>query len=263
MQGLNEPASPYWVDDAAPDVVRNGKALRIHRCQRSLIRSGPLVGQRAFIVGMSNCNMRCRFCDVEFLDVGELRDIDELMLSIKRAQQHVHGEPIKHVVLTGGEPFLQNILPFVRMLNGNGYTVQVRTNGFVAPEGLIQCFPQHTRLDPIRKNSIVCSPKYAVVDDDLLPYVSAWLYPVETGCEWTERGFPILATQHADVAQLPQVYEPPEKHSAPIWLHPIFVYTKSGKISVAKTRPNVQAAHDAAQLYGYNLSPMALAFLDA
>lgn len=96
---------------------------------------GRAVGSAAVIVNFSGCNMalgkhaylpRCKFCDADFMSGRTLSPSDLFdavqALSVGRL-----------VVLTGGEPLLQNkaaMIALVRLLKEKGfYTVMLETNG--------------------------------------------------------------------------------------------------------------------------------------
>ena len=72
------------------------------------------------------------------------------------------------IVITGGEPFRQNITPLCEELLKQGFQIQIETNGT-----LFQDLPE--------KVDIICSPKnptgkYYPVRSDLLPKISAFKF---------------------------------------------------------------------------------------
>lgn len=74
------------------------------------------------------------------------------------------------VVVTGGEPFRQNISALCHDLLACGLMVQIETNGTYAPApGFPE--PGHVR--------IVCSPKAPKVAEGLIPYISAYKYVLD------------------------------------------------------------------------------------
>jgi organic radical activating enzyme len=107
----------------------------------SIQGEGPSVGKPAVFLRLSGCNLRCAWCDSKFtwkrLPVSEITDI------IKKIKKY----PSKRLIITGGEPTLQQegIVELLKKLKG--YTVELETNGSI-PFKIGQYFEQ-----------INCSPK--------------------------------------------------------------------------------------------------------
>ena len=89
---------------------------------------GPFAGHPAIFVRLSGCNkgnkVPCAFCDTDFrLSQGQVTKIGDLILRARSS-------PIDLIVLTGGEPMLQdNIVPFLKEAWGWGKKVQIESNG--------------------------------------------------------------------------------------------------------------------------------------
>lgn len=86
--------------------------MRISEIYCSLQGEGSLTGTPSVFVRTSGCNLRCSFCDTPFaswnpegpsLSLDEIVDRVEL---ISREFDHESGQPVRHIVLTGGEPLL-------------------------------------------------------------------------------------------------------------------------------------------------------------
>ena len=74
-------------------------------------------------IRFSGCNLRCDFCDTKIAwENGEMMEAEEI---IKKVKQY----PCKKICLTGGEPYLQNLSPFVELLKERKYWVTAETNG--------------------------------------------------------------------------------------------------------------------------------------
>ena len=82
---------------------------------------GHFSGQPAVFIRFSECNLRCSFCDTEFLS-GRSMGADEILEAV---QQY----PTRHIVLTGGEPLMRDLSDLCRLLKEKGYFLQVETNG--------------------------------------------------------------------------------------------------------------------------------------
>ena len=85
-------------------------------------------GQVACIVFTAGCSFRCPFCHNATLVKGEGDRIpeEEVLSYLKKRQGILDG-----VVITGGEPTLQNDLKdFIIKVKGMGYKVKLDTNGY-------------------------------------------------------------------------------------------------------------------------------------
>ncbi len=93
-------------------------------------------GKVACIVFTPGCNFRCPFCHnaslVTHIDTETYLDVEEVIAYLKKRQGLLDG-----VVITGGEPLLQNgIEEFIGEIKALGYSVKLDTNGSF-PEKLI------------------------------------------------------------------------------------------------------------------------------
>jgi 7-carboxy-7-deazaguanine synthase len=181
MFGQNKVSGPF---------NESGKRLRVNEVFYTLQGEGPDAGRPAIFVRLSRCNLRCYFCDTEFetgQDVELQRLVDDVLVLARQ-----HG--CKLVVITGGEPLLQNILPFVERMNEMDMSCSIETAGTITIPNL------HTRFDPMRSvhgNLIVCSPKTPRIHTHLERLVGAWKYVVRDG-EGDGWGMPTMSTQHKD-----------------------------------------------------------------
>jgi organic radical activating enzyme len=144
---------------------------------------GPQAGWPAIFVRLAKCNLRCFFCDTSF-EEGNSYCLDTLVEQVgTMASEHKCGL----VVLTGGEPLLQNVVPFIRKMNFINIAVAIETAGTVFVEGLDRLFrPGH--LDNFEDNLIVCSPKTPNINARLRPLIGAFKYII--------RDYPIGAFKH-------------------------------------------------------------------
>ena len=116
----------------------------------SLQGEGPHAGRPAIFVRFSGCNLRCKwgdsYCDTPYASW----EPETAMLSLEQLLERVEAiaPECKLVILTGGEPTLQNHLPEVcQALAEAGYELHLETNGLGPIPPQIDC--------------VVCSPKLA------------------------------------------------------------------------------------------------------
>ena len=132
---------------------------------------GPYVGYPSVFVRLGGCNLACSFCDTEFETFSTVA-IDDILEQVKVLSLN-DGVRVRHlVVLTGGEPLRQNIVPLCERLLAEGFKVQIETNGT-----LYRNLPKDV--------SIICSPKntgagYFPVREDLLPHIQAFKFIISS-----------------------------------------------------------------------------------
>jgi organic radical activating enzyme len=227
MFGKNQVSGPY---------NESGEQLRVNEIFYTLQGEGPDSGCPAIFVRLSKCNLRCYFCDTEF-ETGQDMPLPILILEVLELAKE-HG--CRLVVITGGEPLLQNIVPFVRRMNECGISCSVETAGTVVLPEL------YTVFDPMRSisgNLIVCSPKTPKIHPEIERLVGAWKYVVKDG-EGDQWGLPSKSTQvvDRDVTVFKPVFPVVE-----IWVNPMDEYDAD------KNEANLKWARDVALRHGYRM----------
>lgn len=144
-------------------VMGDGQMLEVTQIFPTLQGEGIFVGVPAVFIRLGGCNLACEFCDTQFDDflTISLPKIIEQVLELSGGKYNL-------VVITGGEPFRQNIAPLCEELQKLGFIVQIETNGTLYRE-----LPQGV--------AIICSPKnisgsYAPIRPDLLSRITAFKF---------------------------------------------------------------------------------------
>lgn len=124
-----------------PIVKSNSENLDIFKIFKTIQGEGPLVGSPAIFVRLSGCNLTCKFCDTDFEDFNR-KSYNQIIEEIKLLAKN----QIKLIVITGGEPFRQNINPLCEKLLNYNFQVQIETNGSfyrtINPKVMIICSPK-------------------------------------------------------------------------------------------------------------------------
>lgn len=202
--------------------------LDIHSIFRTIQGEGPFTGQGAIFVRLAGCNLQCPQCDTEYTERKNYSIYEATMLIVK---QRLH-KMIDLVVITGGEPFRQNLIPLVNRLLEMGLTVQIETNGT-----LYQSLPfGHNRL------VVVCSPKTGIVNKSLQPYIKAYKYVISASDYDVNDGLPNHALGHA-CKRLAR----PQDFTAPVYIQP------ADEKDSFKNADNLQIAIANAIKFGYIL----------
>lgn len=100
--------------------------MQITEIYKSLQGESSFAGLPCIFVRLTGCNLRCTWCDSEYTFTGGKK------MTAAAVEAEVHRlTPPKLVEITGGEPMLQEreLLPFMRRLVDQGYTVLLETSG--------------------------------------------------------------------------------------------------------------------------------------
>lgn len=227
MFGKNEVTSPF---------PRVSGILLVHDWWKTIQGEGPDAGIPAIFVRLAKCNLRCHFCDTEFEKGGWWGPIDLLDRVVTLA-----GDKIKLVVITGGEPLLQNIVPFVSACNSAGLRVSVETAGTVMCDGIEYFFNLTNRWS----NLIVCSPKTPKLNEELIPLIGAFKYILGTELN-ADDGLPMLSTQMP--GKVDPVYRPEKGSRVPIFVQPMDIQDVLANDEIQKHTAQIAMEH------GYRLS---------
>lgn len=191
----------YGQNPARPQEPGDGARLWIQEVFYTLQGEGPFAGEPSVFVRTAGCNIKCHWCDTDFESSSWRPALDALIDAVE-AQRPAHCDLI---VLTGGEPFRQNIAPLVAALLGRGLRVQIETNGT-----LWVPLPEDPRL------TIVCSPKTKQLHDAIVPRIGAYKYVLGADGIDPDDGLPTLSTQKPGLAT--RIFRAPL--SAPIFVMP-------------------------------------------
>lgn len=208
---------------------RDNGTLQIHHHFVTIQGEGPLCGERALFIRLFGCNLRCPGCDTDYTSTKN-EVTSEWMLTTAKACNWPQGALI---VITGGEPLRQNIVPSVLRLLSAGYRVQVETNGAICPDGLPWAD---------RRFMVVCSPKTSRISNEVLQKAHAFKYVLRHGEVNEADGLPLRALCHAAT---PEVARP--RPGALVFVQPM------DEGDAAANAMNLQAAISSTMTHGYRL----------
>jgi 7-carboxy-7-deazaguanine synthase len=99
-------------------------ALLVCETFASLMGESTRVGLPAYIIRLTGCNLRCRYCDTTYAYEGG-REI-----TVAALMEMLLGQPHRLALVTGGEPLLQAETPvLLAVMLEAGFTVCLETNG--------------------------------------------------------------------------------------------------------------------------------------
>ena len=212
----------------AADYNQSG-ALHLHSYFPTIQGEGPFCGERALFFRLNGCNLRCPGCDTEYTGTDMFVQ-PAFFVNVAAEHDWQRGSL---VVITGGEPFRQNIGPAVNRLLNEGYRVQIETNGVLAPDGIPW---DHERF------SVVCSPKTSRIHDKVWQEALAFKYVLRAGEVDETDGLPTRALLHKAA---PRVARPPER--ALVYVQPM------DEQDQAANALNLDAAIRSAMTFGHRL----------
>ena len=99
---------------------------------------GTYSGRAAYFVRLAGCDIGCVWCDVKESWDSELHPI----LSIDYLVSEIEKTTVNFVVITGGEPALYNLAPFIKKLKKLKIEVALETSGCYELKGIVDwyCF---------------------------------------------------------------------------------------------------------------------------
>jgi len=212
--------------------------IRVHSMFYTIQGEGPYVGVPAVFVRLAGCNLQCPGCDTEYSG-GVYESPDSIATRVRQlfgaSDRGPLGSPL--VVITGGEPFRQNITPLIEELYDRGYQIQVETNGTMP-------FHVDNRRDLYSRFGIVVSPKAGKIHNSIKPYVIAYKYVLNYGNIDPKDGLP------TSVLGMPAAPARPHDERIRVYVQAADEPEREGN---AKNKVNMAIAIDSAMRFGYTL----------
>ena len=177
--------------------VSDGTQLWIQEVFYTLQGEGPFAGFPSVFVRLGGCNLRCFWCDTDFESSAWKPSLAELMEKVESERP----EFCRLVVITGGEPFRQNLVPFVKECLARDWQVQVETNGTLWLDEL----PDDPRI------TLVCSPKTPKLHPRMVERLTALKYVIKEGEQDPTDGLPTASTQVEGATA--RIYRPQAHHT--------------------------------------------------
>jgi len=219
----------------------SGDELNVFEIFESIQGEGLYTGRPAIFIRLAGCCNQCSFCDTDFENaIPNMYSVDSLVSEVVERAAGL-------VVITGGEPLIQNIAPFIDALYFLNYEVQIETSGAVFEQ---EWFKNKEWFIPYKhgiekKVTFVCSPKTKKVANSLAPYVDCWKYVVSPiGADVD--GLPMISATTSQLQKTVPIQKP--LNTAPIYVQPCDVRDPEQKLK------NIAFAIAIVTLYGYRLS---------
>ncbi len=171
---------------------------------------GPSCGHPAVFIRLSRCNLTCRRCDTKY--TWDWTRFDPRKESTRRTVAELvawaTSSPVELVVITGGEPLLQQerLVPLVEQLLAAGKRVEIETNGTITPA-------PELIVDSVRFN---VSPKIASFGMDEAKSVVPTA--LEAFVASRRAAFKFVASSGADLDRIAELAD--AHRLTPVWVMP-------------------------------------------
>jgi organic radical activating enzyme len=131
--------------------------LKISEIFVSIQGEGPTAGKPAVFLRTSMCNLTCSWCDTKYTWDWQNFDYNKEVkeMSINDIKEKITESWIKHLVITGGEPLLQQdeLCELLEILSSLKFYVEVETNCTIKPTVSILEHVNQWNVSPKTKNS--------------------------------------------------------------------------------------------------------------
>lgn len=214
--------------------VTAGTPLQVHSIFHTIQGEGPFCGTPAVFIRLAGCNLQCPACDTDYTSRRANCQVSLVLEDVgKLAKSGL-------VVITGGEPFRQDITALIEALLDAGYYVQVESNGTLPPPTGI-AFSYETQL---REGAyLVISPKAGKVNQFAAMQSCCFKYVMNAQDIDHTDGLPTRALGHPCT----RLARPPEGFNRPIYLQP-----QDDKIGMQNAL-NLEACVNSCMTHGYIL----------
>ena len=220
---MNQQKIEKYVDSELLDIVDIFETIQ---------GEGPFSGTPCVFVRLAGCNLQCPMCDTDYTSNRALTCAEAIITQIKSLRQS------GLVVITGGEPFRQNIKHLLQLLIAHKFYVQIETNGTLPPPDVHYSFDFAQR----RGIYIVCSPKTTQLNKETMNWVSAFKYVISADSVDPEDGLPIQALGHRVKTCVQRPWP-----DCPVYIQP----ADSGDSEINKQ--NIEATIDSCLQFGYTM----------
>lgn len=186
----------------AQSIAVNELFVRIHSIWHTLQGEGPYCGRPAIFIRVFGCNLQCPTCDTDYTSI--CRSLTPKQIVAEALSCSGPWRKPELAVITGGEPFRQNLVPLLTELGKHFQEVQIETNGTLPIRKSLTC-----------REIIVCSPKGKKVHPDFdIELDVLWKYVLKAGeIDWND-GLPTKAMGYN---------HPPARPPAKVKPHEVFI----------------------------------------
>lgn len=130
--------------------------MQVNEIFKSIQGEGPNFGKPAIFLRTAQCNLKCTWCDTKYTWDWKNYDFQKEVkeMTIDEVKDTILDLEIKHLVITGGEPLLQqdDLADLLSFLKPDFY-VEVETNCTILPNKMLTDLIDQWNVSPKTKNS--------------------------------------------------------------------------------------------------------------
>ena len=130
--------------------------MEINEIFKSIQGEGPNFGKPAIFLRTAQCNLKCIWCDTKYTWDWKNYDFQKEVkeMTIDEVKDAILDLGIKHLVITGGEPLLQqdDLADLLSFLKPDFY-VEVETNSTILPNKMLTDLIDQWNVSPKTQNS--------------------------------------------------------------------------------------------------------------
>jgi len=130
--------------------------MQINEIFKSIQGEGPNFGKPAIFLRTAQCNLKCTWCDTKYTWDWENYDYTKEVkeMTLEEIKEHLLDLEIKHLVITGGEPLLQqdDLADLLSFLKPDFY-VEIETNCTILPNKMLTDLVDQWNVSPKTENS--------------------------------------------------------------------------------------------------------------
>ena len=130
--------------------------MQINEIFKSIQGEGPNFGKPAIFLRTAQCNLKCTWCDTKYTwdwkHYDYTKEVKEM--TIEEIKEQLLDLEIKHLVITGGEPLLQqdDLADLLSFLKPDFY-VEIETNCTILPNKMLTDLVDQWNVSPKTENS--------------------------------------------------------------------------------------------------------------
>ena len=130
--------------------------MQINEIFKSIQGEGPNFGKPAIFLRTAQCNLKCTWCDTKYTWDWENYDYTKEVkeMTLEEIKEQLLDFEIKHLVITGGEPLLQqdDLADLLSFLKPDFY-VEIETNCTILPNKMLTDLVDQWNVSPKTENS--------------------------------------------------------------------------------------------------------------
>jgi 7-carboxy-7-deazaguanine synthase len=159
--------------------LQKEELFRVSEVFHSIQGEGRLAGVPSVFIRLSGCNLRCRWCDTPYASwkpEGQAQSLEEIL-------GRVEAFPARHVVVTGGEPFIfKGLSSLTQALADRRRHVTIETSGTIFEPvhcDLASISPKLSNSTPEEPGLVASHEERRINPDALRSFVTRYDYQLK------------------------------------------------------------------------------------